>query len=285
VTASERAAEQIATSHPVADSVQPVRTAAFFDLDKTVIAKSSTLAFSKPFFAQGLLNRRAVLKSTYAQFIFLMSGADHDQMDRMRSYLTNMCTGWDVEQVKAIVAETLHEIVDPLVFAEAANLIADHKLCGRDVVVVSASGEEIVGPIARELGATHSMATRMVVQDGKYTGEVGFYCYGEGKVQAIEELSAREGYALEHCYAYSDSVTDLPMLRAVGHPSVVNPDRGLRKEALAREWPVLTFSRPVSLRGRISAPSGAAVATTLAVGASALAAGALTYSALRRLRF
>ena len=285
VTASEPAAEPIATPHPEADSPQPVRTAAFFDLDKTVIAKSSTLAFSKPFFAQGLLNRRAVLKSAYAQFIFLMSGADHDQMDRMRSYLTNMCTGWDVEQVKTVVAETLHEIVDPLVFAEAASLIADHKLCGRDVVVVSASGEEIVAPIARELGATHSMATRMVVEDGKYTGEVDFYCFGEGKVHAIEELAAREGYALAHCYAYSDSITDMPMLEAVGHPSVVNPDRGLRKEAAARDWPILTFSRPVSLRGRIPAPSGAAVATTLAVGVSALAAGALTYSVLRRLTF
>lgn len=285
VTAPEPAAEPIATSRPEANSAQPVRTAAFFDLDKTVIAKSSTLAFSKPFFAQGLLNRRAVLKSTYAQFIFLMSGADHDQMDRMRSYLTNMCTGWDVEQVKTIVAETLHEIVDPLVFAEAANLIADHKLCGRDVVVVSASGEEIVGPIARELGASHSMATRMVVEDGKYTGEVDFYCFGDGKVEAIQELAAREGYALEHCYAYSDSVTDLPMLEAVGHPSVVNPDRGLRKEAIAREWPILTFTRPVSLRGRIPSPSRAAVATTLAVGVSALAAGALTYSVLRRLAF
>src|SRR6266699_2486123 len=107
---------------------RPVRTAAFFDLDKTVIAKSSTLAFSKPFFDQGLINRRAVLKSTYAQFLFLMSGADHDQMDRMRSYITNMCTGWDVEQVKSIVGETLHDIVDPLVFAEAAELIADHRI-------------------------------------------------------------------------------------------------------------------------------------------------------------
>ena len=210
---------------------QPVRTAAFFDLDKTVIAKSSTLAFSKPFFDQGLINRRAVLKSTYAQFLFLMSGADHDQMDRMRHYITNMCTGWDVEQVKSIVGETLHDIVDPLVFAEAADLIADHKLCGRDVVVVSASGEEIVAPIARALGATHAMATRMVVEDGKYTGEIEFYCYGEGKVEAIRELAAREGYALEHCYAYSDSITDLPMLEAVGHPTVVNPDRALRKEA------------------------------------------------------
>ncbi|OBI75147.1 HAD-IB family hydrolase [Mycobacterium sp. E740] len=262
-----------------------VRTAAFFDLDKTVIAKSSTLAFSKPFFEQGLMNRRAVLKSTYAQFLFLMSGADHDQMDRMRAYVTNMCAGWDVEQVKAIVGETLHDIVNPLVFAEAAELIADHKLCGRDVVMVSASGEEIVAPIARALGATHAMATRMVVEDGKYTGDIAFYCYGDGKVAAIRELAAREGYALEHCYAYSDSITDLPMLETVGHPSVVNPDRALRKEAAARGWPALNFSNPVSLRDRIPAPSGAAVATTAAVGVSALAAGALTYSLLRRFAF
>jgi HAD superfamily hydrolase (TIGR01490 family) len=269
----------------MAPTSRPVRTAAFFDLDKTVIAKSSTLAFSKPFFDQGLINRRTVLKSAYAQFLFLMSGADHDQMDRMRSYLTNMCTGWDVEQVKSIVGETLHDIVNPLVFAEAAELIADHKLCGRDVVVVSASGEEIVAPIARALGATHAMATQMVVDDGKYTGEIAFYCFGEGKAEAIRELAAREGYALEHCYAYSDSVTDVPMLEVVGHPTVVNPDRTLRKEAAARGWPVLTFSRPVSLRDRIPAPSGAAMATTAAVGVSALAAGALTYSLLRRFAF
>ncbi len=243
------------------------------------------MAFSKPFFDQGLINRRAVLKSTYAQFLFLMSGADHDQMDRMRSYVTNMCTGWDVEQVKSIVGEALHDIVDPLVFAEAADLIADHKICGRDVVVVSASGEEIVAPIARALGATHAMATRMVVEDGRYTGEIAFYCYGEGKAEAIRQLAAREGYALEHCYAYSDSITDLPMLGAVGRPTVVNPDRALRKEAVARGWPVLTFSKPVSLRDRIPAPSGAAVATTAAVGVSALAAGALTYSLLRRFAF
>ena len=242
------------------------------------------MAFSKPFFDQGLINRQTVLKSAYAQFLFLMSGADHEQMDRMRSYITNMCTGWNVEQVKSIVGETLHDIVDPLVFAEAANLIADHKLCGRDVVVVSASGEEIVAPIASALGATHAMATRMVVEDGKYTGEVAFYCYGEGKVEAIQELAAREGYALEHCYAYSDSITDLPMLESVGHPTVVNPDRALRKEVGGAR-----------LAGRRRSPGRSRCATAfpprrrvlpsrprVAVGASALAAGALTYSLLRR---
>lgn len=285
VTESQSPTAASGGPQPAPPAGEPIKTAAFFDLDKTVIAKSSTLAFSKPFFAQGLINRRAVLKSAYAQFLFLMSGADHDQMDRMRTYLTNMCAGWDVEQVKSIVGETLHEIVNPLVFAEAADLIADHKLCGRDVVIVSASGEEIVAPIARALGATHAMATRMVVEDGRYTGEIAFYCYGEGKVEAIRQLAARERYALAHCYAYTDSITDLPMLETVGHPSVVNPDRALRKEAVARGWPVLTFSRPVSLRDRISAPSGAAVATTAAVGVSALAAGALTYSLLRRFAF
>ena len=285
VTVPDPDAEHAPSHNSDVLSEPQTRTAAFFDLDKTVIAKSSTLAFSKPFFSQGLLNRRAVLKSSYAQFLFLMSGADRDQMDRMRSYVTSMCTGWDVEQVKSIVGETLHEIVDPLVFAEAAELIADHKLCGRDVVIVSASGEEVVAPIARALGATHAMATRMVVEDGKYTGEIAFYCFGEGKAQAIRELAAREGYPLEHCYAYSDSSTDLPMLEAVGHPAVVNPDRTLRRAATSRGWPVLTFTRPVSLRDRIPAPSRAAVATTAAVGISALAAGALTYSVLRRFAF
>lgn len=275
--------------HPGSRPAVTTRTAAFFDLDKTVIAKSSTLAFSKPFFNQGLLNRRAVLKSSYAQFLLLMSGADHDQMDRMRSYVTSLGAGWDVEQIKSIVNETLHDIVDPLVFAEAAELIADHRLCGRDVVVVSASGEEIVAPIARALGATHAMATRMVVEDGKYTGEIEFYCFGEGKAAAVRELASLEGYPMEHCYAYSDSITDLPMLEEVGHPCAVNPDRALRKEAAVRGWPVLSFSRPVPLRERIPAPSGAAVATSAALGLSALAAGALTYaitsSALRRLNF
>lgn len=263
---------------------RPVRTAAFFDLDKTVIAKSSTLAFSKPFFEQGLINRRAVLKSTYAQFLFMMSGADHDQMDRMRSYLTNMVAGWDVDQVKSIVAETLHDIVDPLVFAEAAELIADHKLCGRDVVIVSASGEEVVAPIARALGATHAMATRMVVEDGKYTGEIAFYCYGEGKAEAIRQLAAREGYALEHCYAYSDSITDLPMLEIVGHPTVVNPDRALRRAAAERQWEVREFRHPVPLRQRLRGNRAVPVAAAAVGVGVGLAVGIAWYGRRRRQR-
>lgn len=254
VTVPDQAVPQQTSPHT---ATAAARTAAFFDLDKTIIAKSSTVAFGELFYDHGLLDSRAVLKSAYAEFLFLLAGANHDPLDRMRIHMANLCTGWDVAQVRSIVSERLHDIVAPLVFAEAADLIAAHKLCGRDVVVVSASGQDIVEPIARALGATHAMATRLVVENGKYTGDVAFHCFGERKVHAIRELTAREGYQLEHCYGYSDSITDLPMLEAVGHPSVVNPGRGLRKQAAERGWPALTFSQPVSLRGTMAARSGA----------------------------
>ena len=263
--------------------VQGTRVAAFFDLDKTVIAKSSTLAFSRPFFQEGLINRRAVLKSAYAQFVFMLAGADADQMDRMRSHITALCQGWDVEQVRSIVEETLHDIVDPLVYKEATQLITDHKAEGHDVVVVSASGEELVAPIATMVGATHSVATRMVVADGRYSGEVGFYCAGENKAIAAKELADSRGYDLADCFAYSDSVTDLPLLEVVGHPTVVNPDRALRKVAAQRGWPILTFSDPVSLRSRFPTPSGTTVAVT-AIGLGAAAAAGVAWYGIRRRR-
>jgi HAD superfamily hydrolase (TIGR01490 family) len=261
--------------------------AAFFDLDKTVIAKSSTLAFSRPFFRNGLINRRAVLKGAYAQFVFAASGADADQVERIRAHLAALCTGWDVAQVRAIVEETLHDIVDPLVYAEATDLVAEHKVAGRDVVIVSASGAEVVGPISEMLGATHSIGTRMVADGGRYTGEIEFYCYGENKATAIKELAAERGYDLTACHAYSDSITDLPMLEVVGHPTVVNPDKGLRTLAAEREWPVLRFTKPVSLRSRFSAPfsapSGTAVAVT-AIGLGAIATAGATWYGIHRRR-
>lgn len=259
------------------------RPAAFFDLDKTVIARSSTLAFSKPFFEEGLINRRAVLKSSYAQFLFLLSGADHEQTDRLRSHITSMCEGWDVAQVESIVQETLHDIVTPFVFGEAAALISDHIARGHDVIVVSASGAEIVTPIAMALGAKHALASRMAIRDGRYTGELEFFCHGAAKVHAIQDLADREGYDLRVSHAYSNSAADIPMLEAVGHPTAVNPDRQLRREAAARGWPVLTFSNPVSLRAQLPAPSTKTVAATAALGASAvLAAGAAAFAYFRR---
>src|SRR4051795_9061827 len=259
------------------------RAAPFFDLDKTVIAKSSTLAFGRPFFHGGLINRRAVLKAAYAQFVFSLAGADAQQMERLRSQITALCSGWDVATVHDIVGETLHEIVDPLVFAEAADLIEEHRAAGREIVIVSSSGAEVVEPIGEMLGVDRVVATRMVSVDGRYTGEIEVYAYGENKAAAMRELAAEGGYDLADCYAYSDSVTDLPMLLAVGHPTAVNPDRGLRKAALEHGWPVLQFTRPVSMRARFSVPP-APVVTGAAVGVGAAVVGLAWYARHRALR-
>ncbi|WP_394813784.1 HAD family hydrolase [Streptomyces litchfieldiae] len=261
------------------------RTAAFFDLDKTVIAKSSTLTFSRSFYQGGLINRRAVLRSAYAQFVYLLGGADHDQTERMREYLSALCRGWNVRQVKEIVAETLHQVIDPIIYDEAASLIEQHHTAGRDVVIVSSSGAEVVEPIGELLGADRVVATRMVVEDGCFTGEVEYYAYGPAKAEAIAELAISEGYDLDRCYAYSDSITDIPMLEAVGHPHAVNPDRALRREAAARDWPVLTFERPVRLRQRLPSlamPPRPALAAGAAVAAAACAAGLVWYASRRR---
>jgi len=254
--------------------------AAFFDLDKTVIAKSSTLAFGRPFYRGGLVNRRAVLKSSFAQFVYLLQGADEDSMDRMRDYLKTLCAGWDVQQVHDIVAETLHDLIDPLVYAEAVDLFDEHRAAGREVVLVSSSGEEVVGPIGEMLGVDRVIATRMVIEDGRYTGDIEFYAYGNNKRSAILELSEGEGWDLADCFAYSDSATDVPMLEAVGHPFAVNPDKPLRKVAAERDWPVLAFAKPVRARSRVpqrvsrgvqtAATSPATYAGMTAVGSLAL---------------
>ncbi|MFD9246316.1 HAD family hydrolase [Streptomyces sp. NPDC059556] len=262
------------------------RTAAFFDLDKTVIAKSSTLTFSKSFYRGGLISRRAALRTAYIQFVFLAGGADHDQMERMREYLSALCKGWNVAQVKELVAETLHDLIDPIIYDEAASLIEEHHAAGRDVVIVSTSGAEVVEPIGEMLGADRVVATRMVVgEDGCFTGEVEYYAYGPTKAEAVRELAVSEGYDLSRCYAYSDSATDIPMLEAVGHPYAVNPDRALRREAVAREWPVLAFEKPVRLKQRLPEfrmPPRPTLVAAAAVGAAAVGAGLVWYAARRR---
>ncbi|QDH10631.1 HAD family hydrolase [Nocardioides dongxiaopingii] len=256
--------------------------AAFFDLDKTIIAKSSTLAFSKPFQAGGLISRRAMLRSTYAQFVYLVGGADHDQMEKLRQFMSQLVAGWDVATVREIVADTLHNVVDPIVYDEAVGLIAEHSLAGRDVIIVSASGSEVVEPIGELLGADHVIASRLEVVDGHYTGEIDYYAYAEEKARAIRDLAARDGYDLAQCYGYSDSVTDVPMLEAVGFPHAVNPDKELRRHAAAAGWPVLVFDKPVALRSRVPLPPAGPTLAALAVGGAVAVGGVLWASARRR---
>jgi len=250
--------------------------AAFFDLDKTIIAASSTLKIGRPLYRAGLLTRRTLMKAGLAQISYRMFGADHEQMERAREEMMAVVKGWSRDQLRDIARETVDEVVAPLVFAEALFIIDDHLRQGRLVVIVSSSPEEIVEPIAAHLRVDKVIATKAAVDDtGHYTGEMEFYAYAEGKATAMRELAEREGISLEDSFAYSDSKTDLPMLEAVGHPHVVNPDRELAKAAKERDWPILSFERPVTIRTRLAeiprptpVVSGAALAG--AVGSFAL---------------
>jgi HAD superfamily hydrolase (TIGR01490 family) len=256
------------------------RSAAFFDLDKTIIAKSSSLAFSKPFQAGGLITRGAMLRSAYAQFVYLVGGADHDQMEKIRAFMSQLVEGWEVDTVKEIVAETLHHVVDPIVYDEAVQLMEEHRENARDVVIVSTSGVEVVEPIGEMLGADDVVASRLEIVDGRYTGEIEYYAYAEEKANAIEAMAAERGYDLEQCFAYSDSITDAPMLEIVGHPHAVNPDKDLRRMAASRGWPILQFTRPVTLRSRLPVKPTLAALT---VGTALTLGGAIWLSRRRKL--
>jgi len=145
------------------------------------------------------------------------------------------------------------QVISPLVYAEALAIMDEHKGAGRRVIVVSASPEEIVRPLCRYLGIEDVIATRSKVDsEGIYTGEIEIYVYSEGKAQAMLDLAAAEKIDLDRSYAYSDSITDLPMLEAVGHPVVVNPDTELAAVAENRGWEIKHFESTVTLRDRIS---------------------------------
>ncbi len=247
--------------------------AAFFDLDKTVIARPSMVAFGGPLRREGLVSRRLLLRALWAQAIYLTLGADEARLARVRDAALRVSAGWEQRRISALVQETLAEVVEPIVYDEALQLMAMHRDAGRKVFIVSASPEEIVAPLARYLGADEAIATRAVLDEhGRYTGDVELYCYGPEKVRVLEHLAVRDGIDLAASYAYSDSATDEPMLASVGHAVAVNPDRELARIARERDWEVLTFTHRVPLRERVVIPT----ATQVGLGTAALAGAGAT---------
>ncbi len=247
--------------------------AAFFDLDKTVIASASMVAFGRRFYQAGLITRRSLLRGLYGQLVYMHLGASEEKLARMREAVLRLTRGWDQAKVKDIVAEALEAVVEPITYAEALELMGEHRRAGRKVVIISASPEEIVEPIGLLLGADQIIASQALVdQDGRYTGEMARYAYGPFKADIIREMACRQGIDLERSYAYSDSASDLPMLDAVGHPVAVNPDRPLLKVARDRGWEVRRFDHPVRLRARVPALRPASAATATGVAALALVA-------------
>lgn len=270
------------TDHVAAVADEPGdggRQAAFFDLDKTVVARSSTLAFGRELYREGMISPAVVLKGAYAQLAYQLLGANEDRMEKSRTALLKLTHGWEAERVQRLVRETMQEVIDPLIYQEALDLFEEHRRAGRDLYLVSSSGIEVVRPLAEYLGVPYVVATRAGIdEDGCYDGTMEFYCYGEHKATALHEEAAARGIDLAASYAYSDSVTDVPMLETVGHAVAVNPDKELRAIAAERGWETVDFKRPVSVRSRLShipRPPTEVVAGAGAVSALALAGWAV----------
>ena len=222
-------------------------TAAFFDLDKTIIATSSAFAFGKEFMHNGMISRSEALEMYWTKMSYMLVGQSSEKMDSTRDAMAELVTGWSVEDVQRITEETMRTVVTPAIYAEARELIEWHKGQGHDVIIISASASILVEPIARELGVDTVVATEMAVEDGRLTGEITRYLKGEAKADAVRAFAAEHGYDLEESYAYSDSATDIPMLQLVGNPVAVNPDRALKKHAASNGWDVRTFKNPEPL--------------------------------------
>ena len=215
--------------------------AAFFDLDKTLLRRSSALALAGSFRARGMIGRRQLAKAALLQLLFVLRGADAEAVQRMAERGLLVLRGHTPEQIRALVADALEPVLKPLVYAEPLALLARHRDDGQPVYIVSAALQEIVEALAHDLGFDGALGTVAEIDDGIYTGHSARALHGEAKADAVRELAGRERIDLGASFAYSDSHTDLPFLEVVGHPIAVNPDRELRRVARERGWPVLAF--------------------------------------------
>ena len=238
--------------------------AAFFDVDKTVIARSSMAAFAPTFRRQGLLRRRTLMRGMWTHLLFVRFGAGAKKLARLQRTVLALTQGWDQALVRRVVASEIDEVILPVAFSDAIDAIESHRQAGQRVYLVSAAPEEVVGPLAARLGVDGAIASQAEVDaSGFYTGRMDRYVYGLAKAEAVAAFARRDGVVLADSWAYSDSATDLPMLEAVGHPVAVNPDRALRRIAAERGWETRRFKRlglpsPAPSPADTGAPSGVA---------------------------
>ena len=223
-----------------------MRAAAFFDLDRTLLRRSSALALAGPFRRRGLISRTALMRAALWQALFVARGASGEAVRRAAEEGLGVLRGMTPDELTELVVDALEPVLRPLVYQEPLDLARQHRARGEPVYIVSAALQEIVDELARDLEFDGALGTVAEVRHGVYTGRTLHARHAAGKADAVRELAERERLSLPESTAYSDSHTDLPFLEAVGHPVAVNPDRRLRRIAAARGWPVLRFRTRVA---------------------------------------
>ena len=215
--------------------------AAFFDLDRTLISRSSSLALAGTFRRRGLIGRRQVAKAALAQLVFTRFGAGQGRVGQTADSAMSILEGLPVALMHEIAAEAWEPVLKPLVYREALEIASAHAQRGERIYVASAALEEVVVEVSNRLGFDGAIASRAEVRDGVYTGRLERRLYGPAKADALVELAQAEDLDLPSSTAFSDSHSDVPFLEAVGQPVAVNPDRSLRRIAETRRWPVMRF--------------------------------------------
>ena len=245
--------------------------AAFFDLDRTLIAGSSAFVFGHAAWRADMMPTRDLLADGWKAITFRFTGASDDKANAVRDRILEAIRGTHKTDLLALGDDIIPRLLDD-VRKESQGFIDLHEAAGRDTYMVTASPIEIVQRLSDEMGLTGAIATVAETVDGVYTGALSEpFCYGPAKAGAIRRVAEREGYDLALCYAYSDSASDLPMLEVVGHPVAVNPDSGLEAVARGRGWPIVEFSR-----------TARKVIRTTTAGAGAVTLAATTYALGRR---
>jgi HAD superfamily hydrolase (TIGR01490 family) len=217
--------------------------AAFFDLDKTLIEGSSALHFGRAAYRAGMVSRRQLASDVWANLKFRLNGSTDQGTDELRERILASIAGQRVVDLARMGPDVLAGIL-PLLYREVLDEAYAHQDAGRPVYIVTAASQELAEVLAHVLVLDGGLGMRSEVRDGVYTGKAaGPFTYREGKAEAIRELAAREGIDLTESYAYSDSESDLPMMRAVGHPVAVNPDRVLERVAREEGWRIMRFDK------------------------------------------
>ena len=234
-----------------------MQAAAFFDLDRTLLRRSSALALAGAFREHGVIGRGQLAKAAAWQLLFAARGASAETVRKASEDGLMILKGFAVDDLRSLVAGAMEPVLKPLVYQEALELALGHRERGEPIYIVSATLQEIVEELAQELGFDGAIGSTCEIEDGIYTGRSLRAAHGEGKAAALRELADEHGYDLTASTAYTDSHTDLPFLEAVGNPVVVNPDRELRRIAEERDWPVREFGELAYPLGRRGQPGAA----------------------------
>jgi HAD superfamily hydrolase (TIGR01490 family) len=219
------------------------RGAAFFDLDKTLMEGSSAVHFGRAAYRAGLISRRELVKDLWANIQFRLRGATDETTQALWDRILDSIKGTRVVDLQRLAPEILAGLL-PRVYKQMLDVAWGHQDAGRPVYIVTAASHELSNLLATVLSFDGGIGVRSEIRNGVYTGKPdGPFTYREGKAQAIREVADREALDLAESYAYSDSESDLPMLRAVGHPVVVNPDAELLRVAREEGWQVMRFDK------------------------------------------